>query len=31
MIRLKNILKEDEYVDQAYKAGDTPTDTPIGN
>ncbi len=29
MIRLKNILKEDEYVDQAYKAGDTPTDNPI--
>jgi hypothetical protein len=29
MIKLQNILKEDEYVDQAYKAGDTPTDNPI--
>ena len=29
MIKLANILKEDEYVDQAYKAGDTPTDNPI--
>ena len=29
MIKLQNILKEDEYVDQAYKAGDTPIDNPI--
>ena len=29
MIKLANILKEDEYVDQAYTAGDTPTDNPI--
>jgi hypothetical protein len=29
MIKLSNLLKEDEYVDQAYKAGDTPTDNPI--
>ena len=29
MIKLSNLLKEDEYVDQAYKLGDTPTDNPI--
>jgi len=29
MIRLKNILKEDEYVDNAYSLGNTPTDNPI--
>jgi len=29
MIRLSNLLKEDEYVDQALKAGDTPQDNPI--
>jgi hypothetical protein len=29
MIKLGNILKEDEYVDQAYKLGDTPQDNPI--
>ena len=29
MISLTKLLKEDEYVDQAYKAGDTPTDNPI--
>ena len=29
MIKLSNLLKEDEYVDQALKAGDTPTDNPI--
>jgi hypothetical protein len=29
MIKLSNLLNEDEYVDQAYKAGDTPTDNPI--
>jgi hypothetical protein len=29
MIKLTNILKEDEYVDQAYKLGDTPQDNPI--
>ena len=29
MIKLTNILKEDEYVDQAYKVGDTPQDNPI--
>ena len=29
MIILANIVKEDEYVDQAYKAGDTPQDNPI--
>ena len=29
MIKLSNLLKEDEYVDQAYKAGDTPQDNPI--
>jgi hypothetical protein len=29
MIKLSNLLKEDEYVDQAYTMGDTPTDNPI--
>ena len=29
MIKLSNLLKEDEYVDQAYKAGDAPIDNPI--
>ena len=29
MIKLTNILKEDEYVDQAYVMGDTPQDNPI--
>ena len=29
MIKLSNLLKEDEYVDQALKVGDTPTDNPI--
>ena len=29
MISLKSILNEDEYVDQALKAGDTPQDNPI--
>jgi hypothetical protein len=29
MISLTKLLKEDEYVYQAYKAGDTPTDNPI--
>ena len=29
MIRLKSILKEDEYVDNAYSMGDTPQDNPI--
>ena len=29
MIKLSNLLNEDEYVDQAYKAGDTPIDNPI--
>jgi len=29
MIKLQNILKEDEYVDQAYSMGDTPNDNPI--
>ena len=29
MIKLSNLLNEDEYVDQAYKAGDTPQDNPI--
>jgi hypothetical protein len=29
MIRLKNILKEDEYVNKAYSMGDTPIDNPI--
>jgi len=29
MIKLSNLLKEDEYVDQAYKLGDTPNDNPI--
>ena len=29
MIKLKSLLNEDEYVDQAYKAGDTPQDNPI--
>jgi hypothetical protein len=29
MIKLTNILKEDEYVDQAYSMGDTPHDNPI--
>ena len=29
MIKLSNLLNEDEYVDQAYKLGDTPTDNPI--
>ena len=29
MIKLKSLLNEDEYVDQAYKVGDTPQDNPI--
>ena len=29
MIRLTNILKEDEYVDKAYAKGDQPADNPI--
>ena len=29
MIRLANILNEDEYVDSAYSMGDTPQDNPI--
>ena len=29
MIKLSNLLNEDEYVDQALKAGDTPQDNPI--
>jgi len=29
MIILANIVKEDEYVDQAYAVGDTPQDNPI--
>ena len=29
MIRLTNILKEDEYVNKAYSMGDTPQDNPI--
>ena len=29
MIKLTNILKEDEYVDNAYSMGDTPHDNPI--
>jgi hypothetical protein len=29
MIKLTNILKEDEYVDNAYSLGNTPTDNPI--
>ena len=29
MIILANIVKEDEYVDQAYAMGDTPQDNPI--
>lgn len=29
MIRLTNILNEDEYVDKAYSMGDTPQDNPI--
>jgi hypothetical protein len=29
MIKLANILKEDEYVSQAYAMGDTPQDNPI--
>ena len=29
MIKLSNLLNEDEYVDQAYKAGDVPVDNPI--
>ena len=29
MIRLTNILNEDEYVDNAYSMGDTPQDNPI--
>ena len=29
MIRLTNILNEDEYIDQAYSMGDTPQDNPI--
>ena len=29
MIRLANILNEDEYVDNAYSKGDTPHDNPI--
>jgi hypothetical protein len=29
MIRLMNILKEDEYVDNAYSKGNEPTDNPI--
>ena len=29
MIKLTNILKEDEYIDKAYSKGDTPADNPI--
>ena len=29
MIILANILKEDEYIDQAYAMGDTPQDNPL--
>jgi hypothetical protein len=29
MIKLKSILNEDEYVDNAYSKGDTPQDNPI--
>jgi hypothetical protein len=29
MIKLANILKENEYVDQAYSMGNTPQDNPI--
>jgi len=29
MIKLKNILKEDEYIDKAYSKGDTPADNPL--
>ncbi len=29
MIRLKNILKENEYVDNAYSKGNTPIDNPL--
>ena len=29
MISLSKLLNEDEYVDQAYKLGDTPQDNPI--
>ena len=29
MIKLTNILKEDEYVDKAYSNGDQPADNPI--
>jgi len=29
MIKLKSLLNEDEYVDQAYAMGDTPQDNPI--
>jgi len=29
MIKLTNILKEDEYVDNAYQKGDQPIDNPI--
>ena len=29
MIKLTNILNEDEYVDNAYSMGDTPQDNPI--
>jgi hypothetical protein len=29
MIKLTNILKEDEYVDNAYQKGDQPADNPI--
>lgn len=29
MIKLTNILKEDEYIDNAYSKGDTPADNPI--
>jgi hypothetical protein len=29
MIKLSQILKEDEYIDKAYSKGDTPADNPI--
>jgi len=29
MIKLTQILKEDEYIDKAYSKGDTPADNPI--
>ena len=29
MIKLTDILKEDEYIDKAYSKGDTPADNPI--